>query len=78
MKNALLASALLLASSAVAQQQAQPPPQSTPPTFPREDTPQGQMPPDQQAQPLSTAQVQEQIQQGLNSEPALSNRKVRC
>ena len=34
------------------------------------------MPPDQDTQPLSTAQVQEQIQQGLNSEPALSNSKV--
>ncbi len=34
------------------------------------------MPPDQDAQPLSTAQVQEQIQQGLNAEPTLSNSKV--
>jgi osmotically-inducible protein OsmY len=34
------------------------------------------MPQDQQGQPLPTAQVQEQIQQGLNSEPALSNTKV--
>jgi hypothetical protein len=80
MKSALFASALLLASLSFAQQQSQPPPngppETTPPTFPREERPQDQMPPDEQAQPLSTAQVQEQIQQGLNSEPALSNTKV--
>jgi len=37
------------------------------------------MPPDQEPQPsqrLSTAQVQQQIQQGLNSEPALANTNV--
>jgi hypothetical protein len=80
MKNALLLFTLLLANLSFAQQQSQPPPngppQTTPPTFPREERPQDQMPPDQPAQPLSTAQVQEQIQQGLNSEPALSNTKV--
>jgi Flp pilus assembly secretin CpaC len=76
MKIALLASALLLTSLSFAQQQGQPPPNSTPPTFPREDTPQKKMPRDQEAQPLSTTQVQEQIQQGLNSEPALANTKV--
>jgi len=80
MKSVLLASALLLSSFSFAQQQGQPPPngppQTTPPTFPRTERPQDRMPPDQQAQPLSTAQVQEQIQQGLNSEPALSNTKV--
>jgi len=76
MKSALLASALLLTSLSFAQQQGQPPPNSTPPTFPREEKPQTQMPPDKEAQPQSTAQVQEQIQQGLNSEPALSNTKV--
>src|SRR5882672_5235887 len=71
MKSVLLASALLLSSFSFAQQQGQPPPngppQTTPPTFPRTERPQDRMPPDQQAQPLSTAQVQEQIQQGLNS-----------
>ena len=76
MKSALYASALLLASLGFAQQQGQRPPESTPPTFPEERAPQSQMPPDQMAQPLSTTQVQEQIQDGLNSEPALSNSKV--
>jgi hyperosmotically inducible protein len=80
MKNLPLISLLLLLTSMVfAQQQGQQPngpPQTTPPTFPRHETPERQMPPDQNAQPLSTAQVQEQIQQGLNSEPALSNSKV--
>jgi len=80
MKNALLLFTLLVANLSFAQQQSQPPPhgppQTTPPTFPRGERPQDQMPPDQPAQPLSTAQVQEQIQQGLNSEPALSNTKI--
>jgi Flp pilus assembly secretin CpaC len=80
MKSALLASGLLLASLSFAQQQSQPPPngplQTPPPTFPREERRQDQMPPDERAQPLSTAQVQGKIQQGLNSEPALSNTKV--
>jgi hypothetical protein len=79
MKNLLLISFVLLTSLAFAQKQGQPSPngpQTTPPTFPRHETPERQMPPDQNAQPLSTAQVQEQIQQGLNSEPALSNSKV--
>jgi hypothetical protein len=80
MKNVLLACVLLLTSLCFAQQQSQPPPdgppQGTPPPFPREDRPQNQMPPDRQAQPLSTEQVQDQIQQGLNSEPSLSHTKV--
>jgi Flp pilus assembly secretin CpaC len=78
MKSVLLSCVLLLASLCCAQQQSQPPdgPQGTPPTFPREDRPQNQMPPDQQAQPLSTEQVQDQIQQGLNSEPSLSHTKI--
>lgn len=76
MKSAVLVSALLLTSLSFAQQQGQSPPYSTPPTFPREDRPQTQMPPDQEEQSLSTAQVQEQIERGLNSEPALSNTNV--
>jgi len=83
MKSIVFASALLLATLGFAQQQGQrqtnPPPNSTPPTFPQQQTPREQMPPDQEAPPshgLPTAQVQQQIQQGLNSEPALANTNV--
>ena len=72
----LLVATWLLIGLSFAQQQGQPPPNSTPPTFPREESPQTQMPSDQEAQPLSTTQVQKQIQHGLNSEPALSNTNV--
>jgi hypothetical protein len=53
------------------------PPYATPPTFPEGQVPDGQMPPDKEARPLSTSDVQEQIQQNLNSEPALANSDVR-
>ena len=84
MKGIVFASAFLLATLGFAQQQGQPPsptpPYSTPPTFPegRQSRRQG-MPPDQEPQPsqrLSPAQVQQQIQQGLKSEPALANTNV--
>jgi osmotically-inducible protein OsmY len=75
MKNVLFASALFLTSLALAQQQGQPP-NTMPPTSPREEMPQRQMPPDHEAQPLSAAQVEERIQQDLDSEPALSNTNV--
>jgi len=78
MKSIVFASALLLATLGFAQQQGQrqtnPPPNSTPPTFPQE-----QMPPDQEAPPSHgspTAQVQQRVQQSLNSEPALANTNV--
>jgi len=48
-------------------------------TFFQEQVPREQMPPDQQAPPprLSTPEkVQQQIEQHLNSEPALQNSKV--
>jgi BON domain len=72
---------LFLATATLAQQQLPPtsPPLSTPPTFPEsQQTPQQPMPPDQEApaQGLSTAEVQRQVQQGLNSEPGLDNSKV--
>lgn len=68
----------LVAASMFAQEPGKPPPRSTPPTFPQEQVPREQMPPDQQAPPerLSAVEVQQQIQQGLNSESALRNSRV--
>ena len=84
MKSVVFASAFLLASLGFAQQQGLPPPTAppygSPPTFPEgRQSPRQQMPPDQETQPsqgLSTAQVQQQIEQGLYSEPALANTNV--
>jgi hypothetical protein len=82
MKRIIFGLVLFLATAMLAQQQGQrsptSPPQSTPPTFPEsQQTPQQQMPADQEAPPgLSTKKVQQQVQQGLNSEPALDNSKV--
>ncbi|SRR6266496_2138885 len=85
MKHIVLGLALLLATVTFAQQPGQPPPttpppQGTPPTFPEDRAPRQQMPPDQEAPPqgeeLSTPEVQQQIQQGLNSEPGLRNSNV--
>ena len=70
---------LLLVTSPLAQVQGQPPSQTMSSTFFQEQVPREQMPPDQQAPPprLSTpAKVQQQIEQHLNSEPALQNSKV--
>jgi osmotically-inducible protein OsmY len=72
MRLALFGSALLIATLGFSQQQAQPPPHTTPPTFP--EVP--QMPPDQKAPPsqaLSTIEVEQQIQEHFNAEPALAN-----
>ena len=82
MKQTLLGLLLLLAAATLAQQPGQlpptSPPHSTPPTFPEDRAPRQQMPPDQEAPPqgLSTPEVQQQIQQGLNSEPMLRNSNV--
>ena len=82
MKQILLGLVLLLTTAVLAQQPGQPPPtappQGTPPTFPEDRAPRQQMPPDQEApsQASSTTRVQEQIQQGLNSEPSLRNSSV--
>jgi len=82
MKYILFVFVLLMATAVFAQQPGQlpptSPPQSTPPTFPEERASRQQMPPDQQAPPqgLSTPEVQQQIQQGLNSEPMLHNSNV--
>jgi hypothetical protein len=80
MKRMLWGLALALLTSAFAQQQAptNSPPYTTPPTFP-EGRSQRQMPPDTKAPPpqgLSAAEVEQQIQNKLNSEPALENVKV--
>lgn len=70
---------LVTLSSAQNQRQQLPnsPPYSTPSTFPSnsQQSPQ-EMPPDQNAPPMSTAEVKEQIQARLISDPALSNTTV--
>jgi len=82
MKQILLGLVLLLTMAVLAQQPGQPPatapPQGTPPTFPEDRAPRQQMPPDQEAPPqgLSTPEVQQQIQQGFNSEPMLRTSNV--
>lgn len=72
--------ALVFAASAFAQQQPSTyPPYTTPPTFPTGQIPRAQMPPDTKAPPpqtLSDARVEQQIQDGLKSEPALANMDV--
>lgn len=78
MKRVLYGVALAFAVSAFAQQQ---PPTNTPPitsspTFPEDRAPRQQIPPDTKAPPpraLSTAQIEQHIQDMLSSEPALAN-----
>lgn len=81
MKRMLWGLALAFVISAFAQQQppTNPPPYTTPPTFPEGKAPRQQMPPDTKAPPpqgLPAAQVEQQIQDKLNSEPALANTTV--
>jgi hypothetical protein len=81
MKRALCGLALAFAVSAFAQQQSpmNPPPYTTPPTFPDDQASRQEMPPDTKAPPpqgLSTAQVEQQIQDKLNREPVLANANV--
>jgi BON domain len=80
MKRAICGLVLAFVVSAFAQHQSptNPPPYTTPPTFPQDPAPRQQMPPDTKAPPreLSTAQVEQQIQDKLNSDPALSNAKL--
>src|SRR5215470_9078298 len=82
MKLVLVGFALVFAVSAVAQRSpTNPPPYTTPPTFPQDQAPRQQMPPDTKAPPpqnLSTAQVEQKIQDKLNSEPDLSNATLRA
>jgi BON domain len=74
---------LLFAAFMVAQQKGNPPyippPYGTPPTFPQEQRPTQPMPPDTKApQPetLPSADVQQQIQKKLTTEPLLANTNV--
>ncbi len=85
MKQMIFGLVLLLATSALAQYPAQQAPQTTPPTFPqgqqapdRGEIPPDQMAPDQDAssQRMSTMEVQQQIQQGLSSQPSLHQSKI--
>jgi hypothetical protein len=82
MKRIMFGLVLFLATATLAQHQGQrpqSPPQSTAPTFPEgQQAPRQPMPPDQDApsQGLSTKEVQRQVQQGLDSEPALDGSKV--
>jgi BON domain len=69
---------LLFAAMAMGQQQA-PPPYSTPPTFPQEQKPTEPMPPDTKAPPpesMPSADVQQQMQKKLATEPLLANADV--
>jgi hypothetical protein len=80
MKRSICGLALAFAVSAFAQSPTNPPPYTTPPTFPQDQAPRQQMPPDTKAPPpreLSTAQVEQHIQDKLNSEPALAKAKLR-
>jgi hypothetical protein len=79
MKYALAGLALLLATVSFSQQQTQPPPASPPYTTPQTFPEAPQMPPDQKAPPpqaLSTKEVEQQIQDHFNAEPALANSNV--
>jgi osmotically-inducible protein OsmY len=81
MKRALCGLALAFAVTAFAQQQSptNPPPYTTPPTFPDDQASRQEMPPDTKApapQGLSTAEVEQQIQDKLNREPILANTNV--
>ena len=78
MKYIFLASILLLAMLGFSQNTQQPPTdptQTTPPTFPGHPT--EQTPPDQNARPLSTDEVQQQIEQGLTSQTELANTHIK-
>jgi hypothetical protein len=80
MKRMLWGLALAFVTSALAQQQppTNSPPYTTPPTFP-EGRPQRQIPPDTKAPPPqdpSASEVEQQIQDQLNREPALSNTEI--
>ena len=80
MKRLFSGLALAFVASVFAQQPTNPPPYTTPPTYPRSQTLPEQMPPDTKAPPpkgLRAAQVeQQQIQDKINSEPALANTNV--
>ena len=77
MKRVLYGLALAFAVFAFAQQQppTNSPPYTTTPTFPEDQAPRQQMPPDTKAPPpqaLSTAQIEQHVQDVFSSEPALA------
>jgi|ERR1035441_5725082 hypothetical protein len=85
MKRMVLGSLLLFTASAMAQTQGNsqpgPPPYSTPSPFPQAPGSTGQMPPDTKAPPseqFSAAEIQDQIQNKLDSEPALTNNDLKA
>ena len=86
MRHTMCACLLLAAASLFARQggpQGSPPPYATPPTFPdqRPDTGPQQMPPDTRApaqRPLSSGEVQDQIQKQLDTDPALDGTAVKA
>ena len=77
MKRMLCGLTLAFVASAFAQQPPANPPYTTPPTFPEGQTPRQGMPPDTKAPPPPTAQVEQQIQDKLNSEPDLANTNMK-
>ncbi len=69
---------IAFAIAAFSQQQATPPPASTPPAFPAPDKDAGrQMPPDTAAKAPSSAEVQQQIEDKIQTEPGLAATKVK-
>jgi hypothetical protein len=89
MRRIIFAAAILMLSvGLLAQQQGRPPydeqpPVQTPPTFPQDQDPDVRpvppdMPPDTSAPPrqLSNSEIQQQIQDKLNSEPVLKNNQL--
>jgi len=80
MKRILCGAFVLFAALVFAQQQ-NPPPYNTPPTLPDDRIPSQRFPPDTKAPPpqeLSPAEIQEQIQKKLDTEPALSSATVKA
>lgn len=83
MRRILCGLLLVLGTLAFAQQQppSNAPPHTTPPTFPEGRAPSQAMPPDTKAPPaqqMSSSEVQQQIQEKFNSEPALANANVKA
>ena len=81
MKLAVAGALILSGAMLFAQQQSSPlPPSTTPPTFPQDKTPDKDigrgMPPDTRAKEPSSADVQKQIQEKLDTEPGLAGNKL--
>jgi osmotically-inducible protein OsmY len=80
MKHLFVGALVLSAASLMAQKQTmppyQPPPYSTPPTFPQDQgtTPSEATP--QQGQPMTSVEIEDQIQKKLDKDPGLINTSV--